>query len=506
MTPTLKSLSLAIGIASVPLCSMAEFPTEAIPETAQYETVTLPSGNSLTVKSVWLQNVDWQSEPAVNDAFAVSGDYFFIADRSQIYNPIIQRFDAVSGLFIDEITVNFGTFTPTGIGHLGCDDAGNLYISSSISLSRDKIKFDEDLWDYYIPTNDTISVIDTEGNVTKQLVATTPRFSDDYDPKKFDTFFIDRITVRGDLNSTDDLLVVIPVGMGKNGYGTVWTPNYYMLSKGKLTYIQYAYDNKLSLTNAGSFKTGKLSTGSMQPYFSIYPLNWENADFMSYKTKAQILVGMPEKESARYILSGYNTLLGPTYNILSEGETGCAGAINFEYGNDTMMAVPYFDTDGQLHLSLSVPSFTYTTPLGSSTVHSTTTDYLTIPQKEIPTRSTGSEKICTAYIQAIDESGDPDDPRINLYFYSPGNCLGKYILSPKTSLTGIEPINATEQTITVSGRMLTANSAAEVDIYDIAGSKVLSHTFEHAGSITLSHLSPGVYLISCNGQVIKTII
>lgn len=497
----------------LPLVLQANYPDKVDAEKGVYKTVSLESGTDLNVVSKWLQPVDWQADASKYDAFAVSGKYFYIADRSDIYSPRLIRFDSETGLFESEIDVDFGTFRKTTFGHLGCDDYGNLYISSACSAVHGKLKYDDDRMSYNLPWNDTISVIAADGKVTRQWIAATPGFDEGWARDKFNAFFFDYIAVRGNVDTGDDMLVVVPVGATKSDYGTAWTPNYYMVQNGSLKYFDFTGPvlNSKNLTKA-NFKSFKLTSPSEEPYFSIYPLNWQNRVFSNYVNKepAQAVVGFPEKESGRFVFLAYSGQAGYSY-ALPENSTGCAGSVNIEYGSDTIMAMPYVDNNtGEIRISISQPYFSLVYNLGitnikDKNIESSTTELLTLPHSGSLTGRTDIE-MHMANIQAVDNTVNPASPLVDLYFYAPGRAIGKYTLSPKVIQTGVEMIDADALDVTFTENVLNVSGKCNVEVYNINGVMLRSKFFMSAGTLSLADLQPGAYLVRYGDKAIKIIL
>lgn len=496
-----------------PSVSHANYPDKIEAEKEEYKTISLESGTDLNVVSKWLQPVDWQEDVSKYDAFAVSGKYFYIADRSNICSPKLIRFDNETGLFEDEIDIDFGTFNKTTFGHLGCDDFGNLYISSACSVEQSKLIYDDDRMSHNLPWNDTISVIDADGRVTRQWIAATPCFDEGWAKDKFNAFFFDYVAVRGNVNTGEDLLVVVPVGARKNGYGTGWSPNYYMVKNGNLEYIDFTGPvlNAKNLTKA-NFKSFKLTTVSEEPYFSIYPLNWQNKVFSNYANKepAEAVVGLPEKESGRYVFLAYSGQSGHPY-ALPENSTGCTGAINIEYGCDTLMAMPYVDNNsGEIRISITQPVFSLVynsgiTNIKDSNIESSATELVTIPHNG---SLKGRTDIGThmANIQSVDNTSNPASPVVDLYFYAPGRAIGKYTLSQKVIQTSVEAINTDSADVTLKGRVLNVSGKCDVKIYNINGVVVRNNSFRDTGTMNLYDLYPGVYVVKYGEKTTKIIL
>ncbi len=525
-----KSLRTTIFLsASILFCSNlsnAQYPEKVTTGNETTRNFKLKDGTEMFASPRWIQTIEWQKGTYVNhECFAVAGDKFYIADRTDSESPRILRFNAGSGLFDTEITVDFGDFTPTDLGHLGNDDAGNLYIAASYHKSdHDHLSVN---WVPFTLPDDIISVINEDGKVIRQWTLSQPKLV--YSKGKKGLFVADvdydRVSVRGNLITGENLIATLAVKSTMPTFLTWYTPNVYTVVDAEKNILtgESPYFKSIKFENPSVFWDTIDAYGypeavdhsdtdvSFNPVFWITGLPISKYEqYKDYFYAVASISPQPHmfRMSRTFEDTRYSRIEGDGF--VPENAVSATGAIGFSYGEAKFLAAPYILPDESLSVMLS--EYELTCDHDEKTMTHEASPITSFPEKTPlisqtkPTSAKPSRK--TSTIVSVDNS-TAESPSIDLYVYSADRGIARYTIADRPVLsdgqTGIETIEKCRRPFYVNGRNISFNSDCNVTILAIDGS--LTETVKGSRNTSVNlNIAPGLYILKTDELTSKIVI
>lgn len=481
-----------------------DYPDIVYPEDATYESITLSDGSNAILTSHWAQKMDYLSTDATDyPFFAVSGDFLFVYDKN---NNKILKFNRMTGLHIEDLTINFGTFNEHKVGYMGADDAQNLFISTSYSESYANYLNESSIT---LPnSNLIISVIDNNGNVTQQYVSDVLSMKQNNFKDKL-TFNVNYsfVNIKGDITKSKDFLVSLPV---------------LAYNKTEGTYVSYVFfqqieNNKLiDINNSNVFRyLDDTSNKNVQiTYFSFSPALWVPGKAIKnyIRENNEYFIGVTS-----YALNGthsnyfYSTATN-RHNVLAFEGTNFSGASCFKYGDLNMIVDAVYNSpvlneetgNKENFVTFNIRELSCGVDYSSNSNITTSKKILyTVPQRKIFPLPTDIIYYPFTRTQVV-ESTENGNPRADIYLYAPGRGMAYYTLANKSVSTGtISPISNDKTKFEYKNGTIKADISSSIQIYNVSGMLVESIIVPQTGNVSIAHLPSGFYILSSGNSRLK---
>ena len=491
-----KLTLLLLGIFICQNSYAIDYPEIVYPEENEYVSVTLSDGTKAVLTSHWVQNtdyLDYKNYPF----FAVSGDYLFIYDKP---NNKILKFDRLKGTHIEDLTINWGDFNEHEIGYMGTDDAQNIFISNGYENTVDIITLPK--------SNLNISIIDLNGNVTKQLKSDVLTImSNDLD-KKIAYVKYDFVNIKGDITKDNNFLVSLPVLIKKNG-GSYYLPRLTFFQKTENnTLIDIINSNVVQYSNDNNDNSGQLNS----VYYSFSPMLWTPGKSIdSYDVNnGEYFTGV---ETLSYTkiqsvnIESRHTKFYNTSSLNLEGIT-LTGASCFKYGDKNMIIYPYKNSEGnKMYVKFNIRELFYSINETNKSLSSVTTSDIiySVPQENyFPIDNIHLYYNPFTRTQVVETKDINDNPRADIYVYAPGCGMAYYTLGFEKVPTGlITTISDDENALEYNNGLVKAAAGTSIQVYNLSGMFIQTLNVPQTGSVSIENLPSGFYVLSAGNNHLK---
>ena len=475
-----------------------DYPEIVYPEENEYKSVTLSDGTKVVLTSHWVQKTDYLTGNAADyPFFAVSGDYFFIYDKP---NNKILKFDRLKGTHIEDLTINWGNFNKHEIGYMGTDDAQNIFISNGYENKVNIITLPK--------SNLNISIIDLNGNVTKQLKSDVLTIMNGDLVNSGTSVKYDFVNIKGDITKDNDFLVSLPVLIKKNG------ESYYLP---RLTFFQKTENNKLidiinsnvvQYSNDVNDKSGQLSC----VYYSFSPMLWTpGKSINSYDVNnGEYFTGVESLGYTKIQSVNIESRHTMYYNAssLNLEEIILTGASCFKYGDKNMIIYPYKNSEGnKMYVKFNIRELFYSINETNKSLSSVTTSDIiySVPQENyFPIDNIHLYYNPFTRTQVVETKDINDNPRADIYVYAPGCGMAYYTLGFEKVPTGlITTISDDENAIEYNNGVVKAVAGTSIQVYNLSGMFIKTLNVPQTGSVSIENLPSGFYVLSAGNNHLK---
>lgn len=494
-----KLTLLLLGIFICQNSYAIDYPEIVYPEENEYESVTLSDGTKAVLTSHWVQNtdyLDYKNYPF----FAVSGDYLFIYDK--INNKIL-KFDRLIGTHIEDLTINWGDFNEHEIGYMGTDDAQNIFISNGYNNIVDK-----SLSQITLPkSNLNISIIDINGNVTKQLKSDVLSIPNSFIEENQTELKYDFVNIKGDITKDNDFLVSLPMILkNKPPEGVVYNyPLLFFFQKTENNILKdIIHSNAIPYNNSMPFK-------SVYNYYSFSPMLWTPGKSIdSYDVNnGEYFIGV---ETLGYNIIQYVNIKNSTTqyisSILNLEEILLTGASCFKYGDKNMIIYPYKNSEGnKMYVKFNIRELFYSINETNNSLSSVTTSDIiySVPQENyFPIDNIHLYYNPFTRTQVVETKDINDKPRADIYVYAPGCGMAYYTLGFEKVPTGlISTISDDENAIEYNNGVVKAVAGTSIQVYNLSGMFIQTLNVPQTGSVSIENLPSGFYVLSAGNNHLK---
>lgn len=473
-----------------------DYPEIVYPEENEYESVTLSDGTKVVLTSHWVQNTDYLDFKYF-PFFAVSGDYLFIYDKT---NNKILKFDRLKGTHIEDLTINWGDFNEHEIGYMGTDDAQNIFISNG---------YENTVTIKTLPkSNLNISIIDINGNVTKQLKSDVLTIMNG-DLVNSGTYVrYDFVNIKGDITKDNDFLVSLPVLIKINN-NSYYCP--------RLVFFQQTENNKLIdiiNSNVVQYSNGNNDNSSQlnSVYYSFSPMLWTPGKSIdSYDVNnGEYFTGV---ETLSYTkiqsvnIESRHTMFYNASSLNLEGIT-LTGASCFKYGDKNMIIYPYKNSEGsKMYVKFNIRELFYSINETNKSLSSVTTSDIiySVPQENyFPIDNIHLYYNPFTRTQVVETKDINDNPRADIYVYAPGCGMAYYTLGFEKVPTGlITAISDDENAMEYNNGVVKAVAGTSIQVYNLSGILIQTLNVPQTGSVSIENLPSGFYVLSSGNNHLK---